>query len=194
MVLAIGIELTLAYLAVGLVVALLLIGTPGSGGLATRGLLVGATGLGFVGGTLIWWGLTRANPVAIWWINQRHHARFYLEYPRNRGLWSLVNLGESAVAIGLASTVLAVWGALRPRANPTVAWATLASLVLLTISGRSLSEVARIWLPLFPALLAFAAVGWHRLGSGPASLSWSIGCLGAQTLALENLVQVVYPT
>ena len=192
-ILAVGMELTLAYLAVGVVVAVVLIGSPGSRGLASRFLLIGATGLGFTFASGVWWGLTGANPLAIWWINQRHHAAFYTAYPRSRWLWTGANVVETAVAIGLGSLVLAGWGALRPRLNFTSSWATLAVLVFLTISGRSLSEVARIWLPMFPPLLGFAAIGWSRLGGSPAGLAWTIGWLGIQSLAMQTMIQVVYP-
>ena len=38
-----------------------------------------------------------------------------------------------------------------------MAWITLATLALLTLSGRNLSEVARLWLPLMPPLVVAAA-------------------------------------
>ena len=192
-ILAVGMQLTLAYLAVGVLVAVVLIGSPGPRGPASRLLLIALTGLGFAVATGVWWGPTGANPLAVWWINQRHHAAFYTAYPRSRWLWTVVNVIETAVAVGLASTVLAGWGAFHPRLNSTASWATPAVLVVLTISGRSLSEVARIWLPLFPPLLGFAAVGWNRLGGSPAGLAWSIGWLGIQSLALQTMIQVVYP-
>ena len=191
--LAVGMEFTLAYLGSGLVVAFVLLGCPGPHGWRSRLLLVGWTGLGFAAASAIWWGLTSSNPLAVWWINQRHHGEFYSAYPRTFWLWSGVNVIETVVAIGLASTVLAGWGALRPKFTSISCWATLAVMVLLTISGRSLSEVARIWLPLFPPLLEFTAVGWNRLGGHPSSLAWTVVWVGTQTLALESMIQVVYP-
>ena len=46
-----------------------------------------ATGAGFLLPTLAFWAVTRANPFAIWWWNQRNHARFYVEYPRTYRAW-----------------------------------------------------------------------------------------------------------
>lgn len=193
LILAVGMELTLVYLAVGVVVALVLIGSAGTRTLSARLGLVGWTGLGFAAATLGWWGITGANPAAIWWVNQAHHAQFYRDYPRSRWRWTGANLGETAAAIGLGSSVLAVWGGLRPRLVPAAGWASVAVLVLLTLTGRSLSEVARLWLPLFPPLLALAALGWARLGARPMSLSLTVALSGVQALVLQTLIQVVYP-
>ena len=193
-ILAVGMELTLAYLAVGLVVAILLMATPGSAHRRDRIVLVVAVGLGFLAVTAAWWAVTLANPFSIWWTNQEHHARFYQGYPRSRLAWSWVNLVESTVAIGLASAVWAVAGLRRPaRAIPTASWATLAVLATLTASGRSLSEVARLWLPMYPAILLLSATAWERTGAGPSSLAWSVGLVGCQTLLLQCMIQVVYP-
>ena len=82
LVLAIGMEFTLAFLPVGLVVAIVLLTGPEATWSRRIGLIL-AVGLGFVGGTLAWWAISAANPPAIWWANQKNHARFYVEYPRN---------------------------------------------------------------------------------------------------------------
>ncbi len=66
-------------------------------------------------------------------------------------------------------------------------------LAALTVSGRSLSEVARLWLPMYPAILLGPAVTWERWGASPASLGWTVALVGLQTLALQTLIQVVYP-
>ena len=192
-ILGLGMELTLAFLAVGWVVAVVEVGCAGPRQWGFRLSLLAWTGLGFAVCSGVWWSLTHANPLAVWWINQQHHAAFYQTFPRTRWLWIALNLVETAVALGLASTVFACWGALRPRRNALDSWATGMVLILLTVSGRNLSEVARIWLPLLPPLLGFAAVGWVRSGGGSWGLAWSIGWVGVQALALQALIQVVYP-
>ena len=82
------------------------------------------------------------------------------------------------------------------RQAPRAAWATAGVLVVaLTISGKNLSEVARLWLPLMPPLARRRRVGRSRgLGGGAGSLGrrrspWS----GLQALILEATIQVVYP-
>jgi len=249
MVLAVGMFFTLAFLAVGLVVAIVPVtvvdgcagetppnppvvrgGVRGSSrprtasppyqggvgrgrGLSHRSALLLATGAGFLAPTLAFWLATGANPFVIWWWNQRNHARFYVEYHRTYALWLLVNPLELALALGIPATVWAVVGFASVRSVvvtlrvtghhaerdvyhelvPRVAWATLAVLILLTVSGRNLSEVARLWLPLMPPLLTAAGHGLERMGAGPGTLAAIVMTLGAETLLLEATIQVVYP-
>ncbi len=211
-ILAAGMFFTLAFLAVGLVAAIVLVTGPGSTPGRRSGLLL-ATGAGFLVPTLAFWLATGADPFAIWWWNQRNHARFYVEYHRTYALWLLVNPVELALALGIPATVWAVVGftavrsvnvTLRERSHqaerdvcnesvPRVAWATLAVLVFLTVSGRNLSEVARLWLPLMPPLLTAAGHGLQQLGAGPGTLAAIVLVLGAETVLLEATIQVVYP-
>jgi hypothetical protein len=79
------------------------------------------------------------------------------------------------------------------RLAPRVAWATIGVLALLTLSGRSLSEVARLWLPMMPPLLVAAGAGLERLGAGPVTLAVTVATLGIETLLLQATIQVVYP-
>ena len=151
------------------------------------------TGAGFLGPTLAFWLETGADPFVIWWWNQRNHARFYVEYHRTYALWLLVNPVELALALGIPATVWAVVGFASVRSVPRVAWATLAVLIFLTASGRSLSEVARLWLPLMPPLLTAAGHGLAQVGAGPRTLAVAVATLGAETLLLEATIQVVYP-
>ena len=65
---------------------------------------------------------------------------------------------------------------------------------MLNFSGRNLSEVARLWLPLMPPLLTASGLGLARLGGGPKTLAASVMLQGAQTLILQATIQVVYPT
>jgi methylthioxylose transferase len=192
LVMAIGMFFTLAFLPVGLVVALILLANPAQGW-RIRGAMILATGLGFLAGTLGWWASTSANPFVIWWVNQSNHGRFYVEYPRSYLAWIAENPVELAIALGLPSTVWALVGLASPRQTPRVAWSTLAVLVVLTLSGKNLSEVARLWLPMMPALLVAAGLGFTRLGGGAGSLAGSIALVGLQVVILETTIQVVYP-
>jgi hypothetical protein len=191
-VLAIGMMFTLAFLPVGLVVAIIL----ASSSEATRSLragLIAATGAGFLVLTFAFWAITRANPFVIWWWNQRNHARFYVEFSRSYRAWVVVNLLELAVALGLPATLGAIIGFLSIRQAPRAAWAALAVLILLDLSGRNLSEVARLWLPLMPPLLTASGLGLTRLGGGPKALTTTLLLLGAETMILQATIQVVYP-
>ena len=191
-VLAVGMAFTLAFLAVGLVVAIVLL-TASELPRPQRAILLLATAAGFLAPTLAFWLATGADPFVIWWWNQRKHSQFYLEYHRTYSLWLLVNPLELALALGFPVTVWAVAGLTPVRSAPRAAWATLAVLVLLTVSGRSLGEVARLWLPLMPPILTAAGTGLHHLGAGPAMLAATVATLGAETLLLEAVIQVVYP-
>ena len=192
-ILAIGMQFTLVFLAVGLVVAILLGFTPSAGGWRSRVLLMGLVGLGFGLATGGWWLATQANPMSIWWSNQQHHAGFYRNNPRSWWAWTGENLVESLVAVGLPTSFWVLLALRSPRSIPTSCWAALAVLVLLTASGRSLSEVARLWLPMYPPFLVAAAGAWERQGVSSTSLGGTIALVGVQTLVLQCLIQVVYP-
>jgi hypothetical protein len=192
LVMAAGMTFTLAFLPVGLVVAIVMLANPDRAWGRKAGLIL-ATGGGFLAGTLAWWAATSANPFAIWWTNQKNHARFYVEYPRSYLAWLVENPIELAVALGLPATIWAAIGLASPRRCPRVAWATLLVLVILTISGKNLSEVARLWLPLMPPLLVAAGSGFAKLGGGAGTLAASIALVGLQSLILEATIQVVYP-
>jgi hypothetical protein len=188
LVLAVGMSLTLAFLAVGAVVAIVHM-TDKRISFWRRVERVAWTGLGFVSLTLAGWAVSGANPLAIWWWNQRKHAQFYVEYPRAYGAWMLANPIELAVAIGLPTALWALVGL--PRAGRAT-WATLAVLALLQVSGRNLSEVARLWLPLTPPLLIAAAAGMERLEGRAGTLAVTMALVVLQTLALQATIQVVY--
>lgn len=192
LVLAVGMACTLAFLPVGLVVAIVLF--PGQVSNFDRRIKqILATGVGFLAGTLAWWAATAANPFAIWWINKENHARFYVEYPRTFAAWVVENPIELAVALGLPTAAWALVGLFRGWQAPRVAWGTLLVLVALTLSGKNLSEVARLWLPLMPPLLVAAGAGLGWSGGGGRTLGASIALVGLQVLVLEATIQVVYP-
>jgi hypothetical protein len=192
MVLAAGMVFTLAFLPIGLIVALV-VSLDRAIPWMMRALLILATGAGFLAVLLAGWALTRADPFVIASWNLHHHARFYLEYPRTYRLWLLVNPVELAIALGLPSAVWCGLGLLAPRSLPISVWSTLLVLVLVNLTGRNLGEVARLWMLFMPPLLVAAGHGVNRLGAPPAALAGSTVLLGAQTLALQSLIQVVYP-
>lgn len=197
--LAIGMQLTLAFLPVGLLAAIVVVlysRVPSSAGgsrwaVRSAGRAILAIGLGFSAVTAMAWAYSGANPFVIWWWNQRNHARFYEQFPRNYAAWMLLNPVEFAVALGLPIVVWLVPG-LRAGRSSGVAWATLAVLAALQISGRNLSEVARLWLLFMPMLLPAVASGIVRLGGREKTIAATLVLLGVQTLLLQATIQVVY--
>jgi hypothetical protein len=193
LVMAFGMAFTLAFLPVGLIVALV-IGTDRALSLPRRVALILATGLGFLATVLAGWLLTGANPFVVWSWNLHHHARFYDEYPRTYSLWLWANWVELAIAIGLPTAAWILVGLLSaPRTVPRAVWATLFVLVIVDLTGRNMGEVARLWMLFTPPFLVAAARGFERLGGGGISLASSTGLVGIQTLALQAMIQVVYP-
>jgi hypothetical protein len=192
MMMAVGMVFTLAFLAIGLIVALSVCSSS-SITWRVRALLIVAIGIGFVAVLLSGWSATGANPVEIARWNLRHHARFYVEYPRTFRLWLLVNPIELMIALGLPSVVWCGFGLLAPRCVPSSVWCTLLVLLLLNLVGRNLGEVARLWMLFMPPLLILAGQGCNRLETRPAAFSASTALVGVQTLALQSMIQVVYP-
>jgi hypothetical protein len=188
-VLAIGAQFSLVFFPAGLVAGLLM-ASERELGWRRRLANVAATGLGFLAATLALGLAMRANPLAIWWSNAANHARFYVEYSRSYAAWLVTNPIELAVALGVATTA---WLACGLRSGRELSWATLGTLAFLTLSGKNLSEVARLWLPLMPPLVAASGAGGERVGAGPIGLAGTLALLGVQTLVLESLIQVVYP-
>ncbi|WZO96704.1 hypothetical protein EP7_003709 [Isosphaeraceae bacterium EP7] len=190
--LGVGTLFTLAFFPVGLIAGLIL----GSARLGIRPRLerIGAVGGGFLAIVLLFWAITGANPFVVWWWNQANHGRFYVEYPRTYWIWIFVNVLELAVGLGLPIFVWALAG-LGPRTLiPRPVWAGVGVLILLNLSGKNLSEVARIWLIFMPTLVIAAGWGMARLGGGARTLGATIVLTGLQTMALQVLIQVVYPT
>ena len=124
LVLAFGMMFTLAFLPVGLIVALVIVFTP-SLSLTRKAALIVAVGAGFLSLTALGWILTGANPVIVWSWNLKNHARFYVEYPRTYLAWLAINPIELAIAMGLPAAVWCALGLIRPRSAPRVAWITL---------------------------------------------------------------------
>jgi hypothetical protein len=191
-VMAFGMVFTLAFLPVGLIAALIIV-SDRSLSLTRRAALIFATGAGFLVVVLGGWLATGADPFVVWLWNLHHHARFYDEYPRTYSLWLWANLIELAIAIGLPVMVWLVAGLLSARTVPWSVWATLLVLALVNLTGRNLGEVARLWMLFMTPLLLAAGHGLHRLGGGPVALAVSSALVGVQTLALQSMIQVVYP-
>lgn len=192
LVLAVGIVFTLAFLPVGLIVALVILLAPALARGRKAGLLL-AIGIGFLAVIALAWVLTGANPVTVWTWNLKNHARFYVEYPRTYLAWLVLNPVELAVALGLPVVVWCLVGAGAARSVPLSTWATFGVLVALNLVGRNMGEVARLWILFLPPLLLAAGAGLERLRAGPWSLGTTAGLLGLQTLALQTMIQVVYP-
>jgi hypothetical protein len=188
--LALGMQFSLVFLAVGAVAGLMVL-LHKERTWRARIVTIGVIGLGFAAGTGIAWATTGANPLVIWWHNQRNHARFYAEYPRSWLAWQGANLAEAVVALGIPAALAAgvAFGMRRPT---RVAVATLAVLAMLQLSGRSLSEVGRLWIPLFPGLVVAAGRGLGLAGLGRWGVAATVGLTAVQVLVLEGAVQVVY--
>ena len=191
-VMAVGMFFTLAFLPVGLTVALVVC-CDRAVSWRWRALLIGAIGSGFLLLLCCAWAVTGANPLVIGRWNLHHHARFYDEYPRTYRLWLVINPLELAIALGLPSVVWCIIALREPRKLPISVWSTLLVIALANLVGRNMGEVARLWMLYMPPILVGAGYGCARWGLSPAAVAWSIALLGAQTLALQSLIQVVYP-
>jgi hypothetical protein len=190
-VLAFGMACSLVFLAVGLIVGLMLATHKGMP-IRRRLLLIGLTGVGFLAPTLLGWAVTGANPFLIWWENQSKHAGFYGENPRSYFPWLVMNPIELIVGLGLSASAWVVVAMVAGKA-PRASWFSMLVLVILTLTGRSLSEVGRLWLPFFPMLLAAAGPGQARVGGGSVTLAITILLMAAQVVAMELTIHVVYP-
>ncbi len=190
-ILGVGMWFSLVFLAVGLVVGLATLWDQERSiwNRARNFLLIG---FGFLGLTIANWILTDANPFEIWWANQSNHARFYEEFPRSYFKWMLTNPIELIVAIGLP-TALWIMVLLVSRRSLRITWVTLGVLLLLTLTGRSLSEIARLWLPFYPLLVIAIGPGISRLNGGWLTTGLTIILVGVQVLILQSIIQVVYP-
>ena len=191
-VMAFGMVFTLAFLPVGLITALIIL-LNHSLSIRLRAFLILATGAGYLAFVLGAWLVTGADPFVVWRWNLHHHARFYDEYPRTYWLWLWANPVELAIAIGLPTIVWCAAGLIAPRTVPRSFWATLLVLILVNLTGRNMGEVARLWMLFMPPFLVAAGNGLNRLGGGPITLAASTALVGLQTLALQSLIQVVYP-
>jgi methylthioxylose transferase len=189
---AFGMFFTLAFLPVGLIVSLVVCFQP-TVSWRSRAGLIAAIGLGFIALMVCGWVASGANPLVVGSWNLHHHARFYDEFPRTYRLWLVVNPVELAIALGLPTAVWCLFGLCAPRGLPVSVWSTFVVLALTNLTGRNMGEVARLWMLYMPPLLVGAGYGFDRWGSRPGPLAASTAFLGLQTLALQSMIQVVYP-
>lgn len=198
LILSFGMFLSLVFLAVGLIVAFLLLFTSE----LTRNQKLGRlifVGIGFISGTTLWGVITNANPLKIWYYNKINHGRFYVEYPRNYFKWVLADIVELSFGFGLPLTCLLLLGTvlfmLREKISDNQFQPFLfTSLVLtgLVISGKNLSEVSRLWLPFMPVLLVPVAFILERFSKYRMLGLWVIALLMVQIIVLQRIIQVVY--
>jgi hypothetical protein len=106
--------------------------------------------------------------------------------------WVPTNAIELAVALGIPVTVWAVVALAWPRSVPRASLATAAVLIVLTLGGWNLSEVARLWLPFMPALLVAAGLPLYRCRATRATTAATVALLGVQTLAMQSVIQVIF--
>lgn len=192
-VMAAGMMFSLAFLPVGVIVALVVL-TTRAVPFARRLRVIAWIGAGFAGGVALWWLATSANPFVIWLWNLRHNDRFYQGGRRSPLPWMLINPVELAIAAGLPIAVWCLIGAIAaPRRVPRAAWCALVVLLIANLSGRNLGEVARLWMIFLPALFTAAGVGPARLEAGRQAIFVTIVLTGVQTLGLQCLLQFVYP-
>ena len=190
--LGVGMQFSLVFLPVGLVVGLVLLSDSNLAWKSRIALFL-TVGVGFIAATLAFWWLTKASPFAIWWWNQKNHARFYEAYPRTYWKWLVENPIELAVGLGLPAALLVITGLAKGREIPKPSLIAIAVLALLTLSGKNLSEVGRLWIPFMPTLLVGAGWTLGKLKIGPAGVAFMVFLTGVQTLILEAHIQVVYP-
>ncbi len=191
-VMAFGMFFTLAFLPVGLIVALIVC-FRSSISWKARGSIILATGLGFLVPSVCGWTVLGANPIVVSSWNLHHHARFYDEYPRTYRIWLLVNPIELAIAVSIPTSVWCLCGLFAWRNVPAVTWATLLVLTLTNLTGRNMGEVARLWMLYTPPLLVGAGFAYHRWESKASALAVTLILIGLETLALQAMIQVVYP-
>jgi hypothetical protein len=188
--LGVGMQYSLAFAPVGLIAGLIVLLDRGEGvRWRSRIRSIAGIGAGFAAVTISLWALSRANPLVIWWFNARNHHLFYDEYPRRLLAWLVANPIETAVGLGWPIVVLATLGLRRS----TPAMITLVVLIALTLSGRNLGEVGRLWIVFFPPLVAATAPTFDSLARPRLWLVIALLLLSAEVLALQTAVQVVYP-
>ena len=107
--------------------------------------------------------LCEMNLLRVWVYNYHNHAGFYARFTRTVWMWWLVNPLELIFAVGVPVMFLAArtirkygtsWRIVQQR--PLLA-SFLSVWTLLWLSGKNSGEAARLWIPLFPALLAVSA-------------------------------------
>ena len=188
-----GLLFTLAFLPVGLIVALVVL-TTRSTSWRGRFQVIGWIGVGCAAVVAAAWLATGANMPAIWIWNLRKNAGFYEGSRRSYLPWLLFNPFELAVAAGLPAVVWTLIAlAVDRRRVPRAFWSAVFVTALADLSGGNRGEVARLWMIFLPPLFTAAGVGLDRLGGGRQAVFVAVALTGIQTLGLQCLIQVVYP-
>ena len=198
LIMSFGMFLSLVFLPIGLIVAILTL-LQKNFILKIRFVRILCTGAGFLLGSLIWAVGTSANPFSIWYVNQQNHGRFYLEYPRSYGKWLVADLAELAFGIGLPLFILAVMSLIYciinknkieiKKIQPMLI--TLIILAGLALSGKSLSEVSRLWIAFFPLILSGIGILFQKINYSYFN-TWILFWTMIQVIWLEQIIQVVY--
>lgn len=196
--LAIGMFMSLVFLAVGLIIALLLLMQPDLPW-NKRVYRILAVGAGFAIGTLLWAVLTKSNPFVIWYYNQINHGRFYIEYPRTYTKWILADLIELSFGLGIPITYLigvSIIQIVRNRElgkyKHLIFILTSAVMAVLMLSGKSLSEVSRLWMPFFPVMLVPVGALIEKMEWKISFSGWLILELMIMIIWMQSFIQVVY--
>jgi hypothetical protein len=120
---------------------------------------VGWAGIGFGIPLLALNAFANLNLIQIWCWNYQNHAAFYDVYGRTYWKWLWINPWETALAIGLPVTWLAICSGVRsfkrPRSVECLVWCGVWG--GLWLSGKTMGEAARLWLVMFPGGLWLAA-------------------------------------
>lgn len=189
----VGMFFTLGFLAVGLIVALVVL-TARDRPFRRRVATIVAIGVGFLAVVAMGWAAIGADPFAIWRANLANNDLFYRATNRSYRTWVVVNPIEAMIAAGLPAVV---WGLVAaadaPRRIPRAAWCGLVVLAIVDISGRSRAEVARLWILLLPPLFTAVGVGPDRLDAGRQAVFVTIALSVLQLLGLQALMQFVFP-
>ncbi|AMV38732.1 hypothetical protein [Planctomyces sp. SH-PL62] len=192
-VMAFGMMFTLAFLPIGLIVALIVL-TTRSIPWTRRFETIAWIGVGFLAGVAIARLATGADPFAVWWWNLHHNSRFYDGGRRSYLPWLLVNPVELAIAAGLPAVVWGLAGVITElRRVPRTFWCALAVVAITDLSGLNRGEVARLWIIFLPPLFTAAGAGLAGLGGGLQAVLVTILLTGVQTLGLQGLIQLVFP-
>jgi hypothetical protein len=135
------------------------------------------------------------NLPAIWALNLQKHKGFYDHMPRTYSVWVWVNLVEFAVVLGPATFLAAAFGLFAKwngrRVPEPMAIAAFTTLAALDLSGRNLSETARLWIFLTPFFCAAAGRSFHGSTSGRFAIF--LACQSVVALLLLATVEPLLP-
>ncbi len=198
LILGLGMFFSLVFLPAGMIIAILISAQPGIS-TRTKARNILTIGAGFLAITTLWATSTSSNPLSIWYSNQINHGRFYLEFPRTYWKWILADFAETTIGLGLPASLLLLTSLIiqfrsfkRRESLSSPAVITTVVLALLALSGKSLSEVGRLWLPFYPLLITPVFKTIPELQSLKFHL-WCIAWTMIQLIWLQSIVQVVYP-